>query len=529
MSAESTSRQRGFAPLNPQKDFFLKPGEMRGNPPLASPLRGFPSSQRGFAPYSVVRCPFSVLSASGGSRKNTRDSSLSPRPCPLIPKSVFIYGLGRATRNLVLFLLRKGTKVYAWDDNPKVRIPRSVIRCPLSVLSASGGSRKNARDSSLSPRPCPFPVLAIISPGVPTSRIPLSKAIDEVEFTSYFIKKPIIAVTGTNGKSTTTALIGKILASDKKRVFVGGNLAPGEPFSKALLLKEKDYYVVEVSSFQLERCDKFSPKIAVLLNISEDHLDRHRSKEEYIALKFRIFANQDKNDYAIVNLDDPVIASRNLPASLRSQILYFSTQKVTNGAYLKDDMIYFQDEPVLPTNEIKLPGIHNLANILAAIAVTKTLGVKNESIRRAVSQFTGLPHRLELVKEIQGVKYINNSMCTNPAAAINSLRAVKGPVILITGGKEKNLNITSYLKTITNCAKYTILVGENRYRLKTALLKLNYHKLKVCDSLKEAVRSAREKATRGDTVLFSPGFSSFDSYANFIERGEAFRNAVNLL
>lgn len=439
-------------------------------------------------------------------------------------QAVLIYGLGRAGKTLASFLLRKGIKVFAYDDNPMVFQEEDIQR-----LS------KDPNFQPITKRTLPKVDIAICSPGVPTqtnslvliknllrNRIPI---IDEIEFTSQFIKKPIIAITGTNGKSTTTALIAEILIADKRKVFCGGNLAPGQPFSQALSLKQKDYYVVEVSSFQLERCYNFKPKIAILLNITEDHFDRHRSKAEYVALKFRIFAQQDRNDYAIINFDDPVIGD-NL-SQIHAKTYYFSSQKVVNGAYLRDGIIYFRDEPVLPINQIKLPGEHNLKNVLAAICAAKIIGVKNQSITHAVAQFNGLPHRLELLKEIAGVKYINNSMCTNPEAAINSLNAVKKPVILITGGKEKNLKLTRYLKTIVNQAKYTILIGENRYRLKIALKKLHYHNLKVCQSLNEAVKTAQKKAIRGDTVLFSPGFASFDSFANFIERGEAFRSAVN--
>jgi UDP-N-acetylmuramoylalanine--D-glutamate ligase len=356
------------------------------------------------------------------------------------------------------------------------------------------------------------------------SRIPL---IDEIEFTSYFINQPIIAITGTNGKSTTTALIGTILEVDQKNVFYGGNLAPGLPFSTTLLDKEKDIYVVEVSSFQLERCYDFSPKIALLLNITEDHFDRHQSKEEYISLKFRIFNKQNKTDYAIVNFDDPAIMANT--TKIHSPITFFSTEKYVDGAYCKEGMIYFKGEAIAPTDSIKIPGKHNLKNVLAAVCAVKIIGVKKQSIETALASFNGLPHRLELVRELDGVKYINNSMCTNPDAGVNSLWAISTPVVLITGGKEKNLAIEEYTKAITKKAKYAILIGENRNRLKTELGKLNFDKMEVADSLELAVNRARVKAVKGDTVLFSPGFASFDSYLNFMDRGKAFCNAVSNL
>lgn len=445
----------------------------------------------------------------------------------ILPKAVIIYGLGRAGKTVSQFLLDKGVKVFAYDDNPEIQEEATV--------------RKLRQNPNFKFLPKPNSVInqteidmIIVSPGV-SAQAPLLQTlknkkipiIDEIEFTAQFIAKPIIAITGTNGKSTTTALIASILTTDGKNVFAGGNLAPGQPFSSALLADEKDFYVVEVSSFQLERCYSFSPHIALLLNITEDHFDRHHSKEEYVALKFRLVAHQKKNDFAIVNFDDPIIKANlnKIPA----KTFYFSIERVVDGTYCQDEMIYYQGEPVLSVAEIKIPGKHNLKNVLAAICATKIIGVENSSIEAAITKFTGLPHRLELIREIDGIRYINNSMCTNPEAAINSLQAVPKPIILITGGKEKKLEIADYLRAIVGNAKYTILIGENRYRLKQALIKLNYKDLAVADSLEMAIAVARQKATKGDTVLFSPGFASFDSYANFIERGEAFRNAINNL
>jgi UDP-N-acetylmuramoylalanine--D-glutamate ligase len=199
---------------------------------------------------------------------------------------------------------------------------------------------------------------------------------------------------------------------------------------------------------------------------------------------------------------------------------------MVDGAYYQNGMIYFKGEKICPISSIKILGKHNLKNVLAAICATKITGVKNQSIELALGQFTGLPHRLELVRELNGVRYINNSMCTNPDAGLNSLAAISTPIILITGGKEKNLAIGEYIYAIVKKAKYAILIGENRNRLKTELEKMHYEQLEIADSLEKAVARAKAKAVKGDTVLFSPGFASFDSFANFIERGEVFRNVV---
>lgn len=441
----------------------------------------------------------------------------------ILNKKLMIYGLGRSGQSLAQFLVNKGAKVFAYDDNLEVKDRPELknLRGFKNFIFIEDVNQV-------------IPDIIISSPGISSNTNMMKKLtkkeipiIDEIEFTAYFIDQPIIAVTGTNGKSTTTALIGTILAHDERKVFYGGNLAPGLPFSSTLLNSKKDFYVIEVSSFQLERCYNFSPKIALLLNITEDHFDRHQSKEEYISLKFRIFAKQDKNDFAVVNFDDPVIMkNRN---KIPSKIVYFSIEKKVDGAYCQNDKIYFKDEEICPINSVKISGKHNIKNALAAVCATKIIGVKNQSIETGLKQFSGLAHRLELVRELGGVKYINNSMCTNPDAGKNSLLAITNPVILITGGKEKNLEIDEYLKTIVKKAKYTILVGENRQRLKTDLEKLHYQQLEIADSLEKAVFCAREKALKGDAVLFSPAFASFDSFANFIERGEKFKNVVSNL
>ena len=441
----------------------------------------------------------------------------------ILKKSLMVYGLGRVGISLARFLVRKGVSVIAFDDNQKVKDNPEV-----KELNHYHNFKLVEDINHVKPD------MVICSPGIRSdapliekiikNRIPL---IDEIEFTSYFIDKPIIAITGTNGKSTTTALIGTILEADQKNVFYGGNLAPGLPFSTTLLDKEKDIYVIEVSSFQLERCYDFSPKIALLLNITEDHFDRHQSKKEYISLKFRIFNKQNETDFAIVNFDDPTIMTN--IAKIHSPITYFSTEESVDGAYCQDYLIYFKNEVICSTDAIRIKGKHNLKNVLAAVCAAKISGVKNNIIESTLSSFTGLPHRLELVRELNGVKYINNSMCTNPDAAINSLEAISTPVIIITGGKEKNLVIDDYIKVIAKRAKYAILIGENRNRLSTELEKIKFDQKEVADSLENAVSSARAKAVKGDTVLFSPGFASFDSYTNFMERGKAFCNAVSNL
>ncbi|MEO0092443.1 MAG: UDP-N-acetylmuramoyl-L-alanine--D-glutamate ligase [candidate division WOR-3 bacterium] len=489
---------------------------------------------------------------------------------------IAILGLGRVGKLVAKYLLNKGEEVYIYDDNPEIfqnKDIRQFIQNPNCVVMTKKTARLVANQI----------VLAICSPGIgpknpvvkilARSKIPV---IDEIDFTSLeitrvafsnhqfishkpiialspnttissyysFISKnkidfsktlkinlgaspKIIAITGTNGKSTATVLLGKILSTAGKRIFYGGNLAPGLPFAQVLFEPLQDYYVIEVSSFQLERSFYFHPHIAILLNITPDHLNRHQTLKQYREIKFRIFANQSSKDYAIINADDNAITV--YTDKIRSRIFYFSRNHKTNGAYLDGDNIYFQDEKICSRRDIKLLGEHYWDSVLAVITAAKFLKIDNKSIVEVLKKFQGLEHRLEYVRTIGGVKYINNSMCTNPAAGVAALNVFSEPMVLITGGAEKKLNVKEYINTIVKKAKWTVLLGENRKRLALMLKNKGYFNFSLANSLKEAVMIAKNKAVRGDLILFSPGFASFDAFRDFQERGNAFKTIVNNL
>lgn len=452
---------------------------------------------------------------------------------------ILILGLGRSGTSLARYLLSRGNEVFAYDDNEHVFTQstiRELVRAPAFHILLNLAHI--------------HPDLAIASPGIPDDapiiqllRAGGIKVVDEVDFGYGIVGKRIVAVTGTNGKSTTTTLIGEMLRADGRDIFYGGNLAPGQPFSAALLdlvgghdpqsktqnpksqiSGMRDYYVLELSSFQLERCEKLSPVVAVLLNITPDHLDQHGTMEHYRTVKFSIFRNQTDRDWAVVNLDDELVRT-GIPG-IPARVVSFALADSQADARLEDGWLTFRGERILSSSEVRLPGRHNLANALAALAAARCLGVRNESIVQILTTFRGLEHRLEFVQEIRGVRYVNNSMCTNPAAAIESLQAFDAPVILITGGREKDLPIGDYLQAITQRARAAILVGENRQRLYDGLTALGYAPLRVATSLVEALHVAQELGRSGDVVLFSPGFASFDAYADFQERGKAFKDAV---
>lgn len=436
-------------------------------------------------------------------------------------KRVLVLGLGRAGGSVAQFLLRSGAKVFGYDENPKVFrgvLARKIIRNKNFVILDTVDNRFSFD-------------LVIVSPGIPDTAPVVEQVkgygyelLDEAEFTSLFIKRPIIAITGTNGKSTTAALLARIIAEDGKTVFYGGNLAPGKPFSQALLEPKRNFYVVEVSSFQLERFRTFLPKIAILLNITPDHLDRHPDFEAYARIKMGLFKNQTKKEYAVINIDDETIKEH--IASIRAKIVPFSIEKKVDGVYLKWEKFYYKKQPVLSLKALRLPGKHNLANASAAIAAAKLLKVKTSSIAKALTKFNGLPHRLEFVTELQGVRFINNSMCTNPAAGVASLQAFTQPVILIAGGREKNLPLDDYITAITKHAKWTFLIGENRERLAELLSARGYTTWEMVKGLDIAVEKAKLCTQPGDTVLFSPGFASFGDFKDFQERGQVFKSLL---
>ncbi len=433
-------------------------------------------------------------------------------------RRVLVLGLGRATKHVVKYLLQQGVEVYAYEEKSPAAIDPELRQL------VDGHKIKPYRQIEGFDEVVTSPGLSETKDIVQRIRQANLPLIDEIEFTYRHVTGTIIAVTGTNGKSTTTALIAHIIRAAGRNCFLGGNLAPGRPFSATLLEPPYEYYAIEISTFQLERVDQFRPHVAVLTNITPDHLDRHKSIDEYAMLKFRIFQNQSPDDFAVINYDDDRIRAR--VQSIRSQVVWFSTGTKVDGAYYENKTVLFRGTPVIKSAEITLPGMHNVGNILAAVAATSSLGISPETTRAAVSSFPGLPHRLELVAIIDDVKFINNSMCTNPTAAIASLTAVAGPKIVILGGKEKNLDADSYLDAVIKEARRAVLIGPNREKIAEYFRDHGYSAYELVPNLLSAVQAARALARPGDTVLLNPGFASFGDFKDFEERGEVFKNAV---
>lgn len=373
--------------------------------------------------------------------------------------------------------------------------------------------------------------LAIASPGIPRNadimqelnkkNIPI---ISEVEFAYQFCKNPIIAITGTNGKTTTTALITHILNNSGKKAVSAGNI--GRAFSDVLMEIEPETIIsLEVSSYQLDRIDKFRPNVAVITNITPDHLAYHGTFEDYVETKWKINKNQIEKDLLILNYDDEWL---NKSRSFKSKVQYYSLSELRGGAFVRNGVIILdtehKEEEIMPISDIGIKGKHNLYNSLAAILATRSFELTNENYRSALRSFTGVEHRLELVRTINGVKFYNDSKATNVNSTWFALNSFDSPLIWIAGGRADNNDYSLLDQSVRTWVKSIIAIGEDAQNIYE-----HFHSIKpteLCQSLEEAVFNAYSAATSGDIVLFSPACKSFDMFANFEHRGDVFKQIV---
>jgi UDP-N-acetylmuramoylalanine--D-glutamate ligase len=376
--------------------------------------------------------------------------------------------------------------------------------------------------------------LVVASPGVPPSSPLMSAAhdagiplISELELASRFITAPIIAVTGTNGKSTVVVLLGEIFRQAGYKTFVGGNL--GTALADAV---DGGYanVVAEVSSYQLELIETFKPRVAIYLNLTDDHLDRYGSLEEYGQAKARIFENQDAGDWAIVNRDDTHVRRR--AEALSSRVMSFGEARPSTmpALWLEGEAITFDDgvrRGHISLAEFKLPGAHNAANAMAAAAGALAMGIEPAVIEKALAESHGLPHRIETVGEKAGVRYVDDSKGTNVGAVVEALGALAAPVILLAGGVDKGGEYAPLIEPLRAKVKLLIVYGAAREKMRAALA--GSTAIEVVASLAEAVALAAERAVRGDTVLLSPACSSFDQFKDYAERGRVFQELVRAL
>ena len=379
--------------------------------------------------------------------------------------------------------------------------------------------------------------LVVLSPGVPTD-LPVILAmkehgiqvIGEVELAYAFGKGDVLAITGTNGKTTTTSLLGEIMKCHQEEVFVVGNI--GNPYTVAASqMTERSVAVAEMSSFQLESIETFRPKVSAILNFTPDHLNRHHTMEAYVEAKKQIAKNQTAEDYCVLNYEDE--RTKAFGEEVKAQVLYFSrAHKLERGIYLDDGkMIYKNPEEVIVchVDELQILGIHNYENVMAAVAMAAVYGVPMDTIRKAILAFKGVEHRIEYVTEKDGVVYYNDSKGTNPDAAIKGIQAMNRKTVLIGGGYDKNSEYTEWIQAFDGKVKQLILIGATREKIAQDAEKCGFHDYVFADTFEEAVLLAAKTAKSGEAVLLSPACASWGMFPNYEVRGEKFKEIVNSL
>jgi len=446
-------------------------------------------------------------------------------------KKALVIGLGRSGLGSALLLRRLGASVSVTDKKDRDSLRQYIDALPPDVGLYLGGHPKEALDGVS---------LLVISPGVPSDieiiRVARSKGIEiigELEL-AFSISRPapFYAITGTNGKSTTTTLLNFMFQKAGLMTLFGGNI--GKAISTEILSawdSKRDFSscIVEVSSFQLEETKTFKPRGAAILNITPDHMDRYHSMERYLEAKARIFMNQDAGDFLILNKDDEG-SKEILLKDIRSRVYFFSRRSEVAGLYLKGKTIYQNIgalRPLIDIDEIRIKGVHNLENAMAASAMALLAGLPEDSIREALREFKGLEHRAEFVRELDGVVYINDSKGTNVGAVLKCLEGLDRPTVLIAGGRDKDGDFTSLRRLVKEKVRAVVLIGEAREKLRTALQ--GAAECVLADTLEDAVRTARGLAPKGGAVLLSPACASFDMFRDYEERGRRFKEAVMAL
>ena len=464
-------------------------------------------------------------------------------------ETVLVIGLGKSGLASTNVLRARGVSVFATDE-------KSSDELKDAIAAVEGAGATFAAPADLQPL-LPGLTSAVLSPGVPPTS-PVVRAVNaagvpvlgEIEVAYRLCKAPIVAVTGTKGKSTTTALIGHLLRECGRSVFVGGNI--GSPLIEEVLpATERDWVVAEVSSFQLETIRAFRPRVAVLLNLAPDHLDRYYSMDEYAEAKYRIFANQSMSDFFIGNLDDPRIAQlhwRHGETRVRAHQMWFTLDDRPSDLGAGSATMYLRDGPstgsgqavvtyapvagdprpveIVRRDEIPLAGDHNVQNAMAAFLAAIAAGCKPAALRAAVASFRPMPHRLQTIAEIGGVTYVDDSKSTNPGSVVAALNAFDQPVVLIAGGRSKGTSFEEMGCTIRARVKALIAIGEAA----AAIVEASQAPVTVrAATLEDAVRRARDFAEPGDVVLLSPGCASFDMFRSAEDRGERFVAAVSEL
>ena len=443
-------------------------------------------------------------------------------------KRVLVVGLGKSGVASALFLKSRGARVTVSDSKPEAELRDEILLLlehGITVETGGHGDRTFRGQD-----------LIVVSPGVPVDAPQLAQArnlgeqvIGEIELAARFLPGPIAAITGANGKTTTTALAGEIIAAGKFSTLVGGNI--GTPaISFVDQAGPATWTVLEVSSFQLETIVEFRPRIAVILNITPDHLDRHKTFVNYVNAKARIFENQRQEDFTVLNADDPTTAG--LSDRTGAQLFWFSRKKeIEKGAFVRGTHIYFRDghneREILPLSEVRLRGGHNLENVLAGVVIGMLVGCQPEQIRQAVRNFKAVEHRLEFVARVAGVDYYNDSKATNVDATIKALESFPANIHLILGGKDKRSDYTVLHELLRQRVKRVYTIGAAAAKIESQIQ--GAAEIEHAETLENAVRRASESAVPGDVILLAPACASFDQFQSYEHRGKVFKETVHSL
>src|SRR5262252_5186323 len=443
-------------------------------------------------------------------------------------KRALVVGLGKSGVASALFMKAHGARVTVSDtksgDELRNEIP-VLLDHGITVETGGHGDRTFRGQD-----------LIVVSPGVPVDAPPLVQArtlgetvVGEIELAARFLTGPIVAITGANGKTTTTTLAGEIVAAGKFSTLVGGNIGtPAITFTEQA--RADTWIILEVSSFQLETIVTFRPRIATILNITPDHLDRHKTFENYVKAKARIFENQRADDFTVLNADDSTTAA--LADRIHAQVVWFSRKKeVSRGCYVRDGSIFFRDgkgqQEIMKVAEIPLKGAHNLENVLAGVTIGALVGCQPAQIRQAVANFKAVEHRLEFVARIAGIDYYYDYKATNVDATIKALESFPANIHLILGGKDKGSDYTTLNDLLRERVKRVYTIGAAAAEIESQIG--GAAEIEPAKTLENAVRRASELAQSGDIVLLAPACASFDQFQNYEHRGRVFKEVVHSL
>lgn len=446
-------------------------------------------------------------------------------------KNIVVLGLAKSGLAVSRLLVHMGAKVTVSDQKPEQELKGADELRALGITVIAGYHPEDLIHEGVD--------LVVKNPGIPYTSPPIQTAlhmnvpvITEVELAFAWSKAPIIGITGSNGKTTTTTLVGRILEAAQRHPIVAGNIGT-VLCEKAESARPDEILVAELSSFQLKGTIGFRPRIGCLLNITPAHLDYHGSWEDYILSKSKLFANMSEEETAVLNADNA--GCLQVEEKLRCPIIWFSRQKeVEQGAYVKDGFVCYkqlhqQPEKIIPVGQIAMPGSHNLENALAAVSICKSLGVGNQAICEVLAEFQGVEHRLEFVAIHNGVKYYNNSKATNTEATIKALESFKEPIILIAGGLDRGFDFMELVPLLEDRVKGLVAYGQTKEKFMNIGQLAGLNHLSSVDNVKEAVNKASRIADPGDIVLLSPACASWDMYSSFEERGSIFKESVHKL